>query len=218
MPCPAHFLGAMPLIRRATAFLSGLGTGAGVVESRPMRPLFTIHVGEYLVGSYIEQHFRHVNVWLPSRDTGVDLLVSDSHSRRAVSLQVKFSKDFLATHMGVEFQKNLRACGWWTIDRAKLRSSPANFWVFVLVGFDRRSTDFIIIPPKALLRRLESIHGSRTRIIQSYLWVTERRQCWETRGLGRGDQLKVANGEYRDTRRDLRRWLNAWTPIARLNR
>jgi hypothetical protein len=37
-----------------------------------MKTLFTIHAGEYLVGSHIEQHFRRVNVWIPSRDTGVD--------------------------------------------------------------------------------------------------------------------------------------------------
>jgi len=52
-----------------------------------MKPLFTIHAGEYLVGSHIEQKFRRVNVWVPSRDTGVDLLVSDRRNRHAVSLQ-----------------------------------------------------------------------------------------------------------------------------------
>src|SRR5690554_1866372 len=45
-----------------------------------MQPLFTIHAGEYLVGSHIEQHLRDpngdkVNVWVPSKDTGIDLLV-----------------------------------------------------------------------------------------------------------------------------------------------
>jgi hypothetical protein len=100
-----------------------------------MKPLFTIHAGEYLVGSHIEQQFRRVNVWVPSRDTGVDLLVSDRRNRRAVSLQVKFSKDFLVTHMGPVFQKDLRSCGWWTIDQNKLQDSPADFWVFVLHGF-----------------------------------------------------------------------------------
>jgi hypothetical protein len=49
----------------------------------------------------------------PVRDTGVDLLVSDHRNREAVSLQVKFSKDFLVTHMAPEFQQQLRACGWW---------------------------------------------------------------------------------------------------------
>jgi len=81
-----------------------------------MKLLFTIHAGEYLVGSHIEERFRHAHVWVPSRDSGIDLLVTDRRNRRAVSLQVKFSKDFLVTHMGPAFQKELRACGWWAID------------------------------------------------------------------------------------------------------
>ena len=182
-----------------------------------MKPLFTIHAGEYLVGSHIEQHFRHVNVWVPCRDTGVDLLVSDRHNRRAVSLQVKFSKDFLVTTMGPVFQKELRACGWWTIDQSKLRTSPAEFWVFVLHGFARRTVDFVIVPPRELLRRLQSIHGSQ-KTIQSYLWVTEGRRCWETRGLPRKDQLRIADGLYRVPKREFTKWLNEWGPVARLNK
>jgi hypothetical protein len=182
-----------------------------------MKSLFTIHGGEYLVGSYVEEHFKSVNVWVPSRDTGVDLLVSDRHNRRSLSLQVKFSKDFLVTHMGFEFQRNLRASGWWTIDRDKLRKSPANFWVFVLLGFAKRTTDFVIMPPKELLRRLRSIHGS-PKTIQSYLSVTERERCWETRGLRREDQLRVADGNYRESRRDFSKWLNNWDPVAWLNK
>ncbi len=182
-----------------------------------MKPLFTIHAGEYLVGSHIEQQFRHANVWVPSRDTGVDLLVSDRHNRRAVSLQVKFSKDFLVTHMGPVFQKDLRSCGWWTIDQNKLRDSPADFWVFVLHGFARRTIDFVIVPPRELSRRLRSIHGSQ-KMIQSYLWVTEGRQCWETRGLQRKDQLRITDGAYRVQKREFTRWLNEWGPVARLNK
>src|SRR5436305_1888957 len=40
-----------------------------------MKPLFTIHAGEFLVASYIEQRFKDYLVWLPSRDLGVDLLL-----------------------------------------------------------------------------------------------------------------------------------------------
>jgi len=182
-----------------------------------MKPLFTIHAGEYLVGSHIEQQFRHTNVWVPSRDTGVDLLVSDRRNRRAVSLQVKFSKDFLVTHMGPVFHKELRACGWWTIDQNKLRTSPADFWVFVVHGFARRTIDFVIVPPRELWRRLRSIHGPQ-KMIQSYLWVTEGRRCWETRGLQRKDQLRIADGVYRAPKREFTKWLNQWGPVARLNK
>ncbi len=182
-----------------------------------MKPLFTIHAGEYLVASHIEQHYKRTNVWVPSRDTGVDLLVSDSRSRRTVSLQVKFSKDFLYTMKPIFQGKDsrLHACGWWTIDREKLRKSVADFWVFMLLGFNGRTKDYVLIPPKELLHRLESIHGSQGKF-QTYLWVTDK-QCFETRGLPERDRLKVARGEFRDSSRDLSQWLNNWTPVRSLN-
>jgi hypothetical protein len=182
-----------------------------------VRSLFTIHAGEYLVASEIERRFRRTNVWVPSRDTGVDLLVTDRRSRRALSLQVKFSKDFLATHMEPVFQKRLRACGWWTIDRSKLAKSPADYWVFVLQGFANRTVDFVIVPPRELGRRLTSIHG-RDKKVHTYFWVTEGRRCWETRGTRKTDQLLLAHGEYVNRERDFTPWLNNWAPVLRLDR
>jgi len=63
-----------------------------------VKPLFTIHAGEFVVGDFLERKFRKVNVWVPSKDTGVDLVVTDKKNKKAISLQV-FSRDFLATHM-----------------------------------------------------------------------------------------------------------------------
>ncbi len=41
-----------------------------------MKPLFTIHAGEYLVASEIEKRIgKNVRIWLPVKDTGVDILV-----------------------------------------------------------------------------------------------------------------------------------------------
>jgi hypothetical protein len=181
-----------------------------------MRPLFTIHAGEYLVASHVEKHFKRANVWVPSRDTGVDLLVSDRHNRRTTSLQVKFSKDFLVTHIGPEFQKQLRACGWWTIDRDKLRGSRADYWVFVVQGFASRTVDYVVVSPRQLWRRLRAIHGGQKKI-HTYLWITETKSCWETRGLQRTDQLLIAHGEYSHRSRDFTQWLNNWSAVARLN-
>lgn len=180
-----------------------------------MKPLFTIHGGEYLVGSYIEKHYRQLNVWIPSRDSGVDLLISDHRNRRTVGLQVKFSKDFLVTHVGPAFQENIRACGWWTIDSKKVRTSRADFWVLVLLGFARRTTDFVIVPPEELWKCLQSL-GRSQRKIQTYLWVTQRDRCWETRGLSMRDQLGIGEGKFRDSRRNLTKWLNNWAPLAEL--
>lgn len=88
--------------------------------------------------------------------------------------------------------------------------------MFVLLGFDRRSKDYVIVPPKELLRRLESIHGQQKNI-QSYLWVTGTENCWETRGLSGQDQLSVADGRYREPSRNFTKWLNNWAPVEKLN-
>ena len=181
-----------------------------------MRPLFTIHAGEFVVGDHIERNFRRVNLWVPSRDTGTDLLVTDSRNAKAVSLQVKFSRDFLATHMPTIFQKPLRACGWWSLNREKIAKSTADYWVFVLVGFERRSTDFVIIKPSELLARLDTIHG-KAKTIQSYLWVTEKNRCWETRGLKRQEQLAIAQGQYSNGERDFSTYLENWSSVQALN-
>lgn len=128
-----------------------------------MTPLFTIHAGEYLVGLYIERHFKNrMNVWIPSKDTGIDLLVSDRKNRRTASLQVKFGKDFLP-EMAAELQGPLRACSWFTINRDKLRASQADFWVFVLRGFKKHSPDFVVVPTAEFQRRLRRIHGLKKK-------------------------------------------------------
>jgi hypothetical protein len=42
-----------------------------------VKSLFAIHAGEFAVGDFLERNFPNVNVWVPSIDTGVDLLVTD---------------------------------------------------------------------------------------------------------------------------------------------
>ena len=76
-----------------------------------MKTLFTVHAGEFLVGSEIEKRITGANVWVPSKDKGIDLLISDSQNGRLVTVQVKFSRDFLVTHMDEIFQKGVSACG-----------------------------------------------------------------------------------------------------------
>ena len=182
-----------------------------------MKPLFTIHAGEYLVGSHVEHQFRRVKVWIPTKDTGTDLLVSDRLKRHSVSLQVKFSKDWLVNQKDLAVQRGLKAMGWWTIDSDKLRHSEADYWVFVLQDFAGRSFDFVVIPSQELFRRLQAIHGRQKRI-QTYLWITNKGRCWETRDLKKRDQISIADGTYKNKTRDFTNWLNTWSPIARLNR
>ncbi len=76
-----------------------------------MKPIFTIHAGEYLVGEYIERNFPEWNVWLPSRDTGVDLLVTNKRNQKVLPLQVKFSKDYSFNGSPL-LQSRMVAGGW----------------------------------------------------------------------------------------------------------
>jgi hypothetical protein len=172
-----------------------------------MRPIFTIHAGEFLVGEYLERTFKNVQIWVPAKDTGIDLLVTNSRNTKAVSFQVKFSRDFLTTYMDTIFQQPMRACGWFTLNRVKIANSSADFWVFVLIGSKKRSHDFVVLRPGDLLKRLDIIHGEQ-RTIQSYIWVTERERCWETRGLLREERLQIAQNSFRNPDRDFTTYLN----------
>lgn len=181
-----------------------------------MKPLFTVHAGEFLVGDYIERTIRKVNLWLPSRDTGVDLLVTDLKNQQVISLQVKFSRDFLVTHKPPSLQERLRAYGWWSIQRKQIENSKADYWVFVLVGFANRSRDFIVIKPSELLKRLDKIHDGQPETIQIYFCVTKDKRCWEARGLRQSDETEIAEGRYTHTIRDFSEYLNRWDPIKAL--
>lgn len=88
-----------------------------------MRPLFTIPAGELLAGGHIERHFRNTNVWVPSKDTGTDLLVTNRRNSASVSLPVKLSRDFWVTDSFAKFQKPLRTCGLLGSLACRLRTS-----------------------------------------------------------------------------------------------
>jgi hypothetical protein len=177
--------------------------------------MFTVHVGEYLVGEHIERAYPRWNVWVPSKDTGIDLLVSDAKNRKTASLQVKFSKDFIVPYESSLLQSRLLAVGWWKHDPKKIQESKADFWVFVLPSFEEKQTSFIILPPAELLRRLRAIHGRSNKLIHSYLLVTKRQRCWETRGLTKADEELVALDRYSNADRDFTVFLNTWKQIEK---
>lgn len=180
-----------------------------------MKHMFTVHIGEYLVGDYIERAYPDWNVGVPSKDTGTDLLVTEARNRKTVTLQVKFSKDFNPTHGSPLLQSRLLAAGWSTHDLAKVQATSADFWVFVLPSSVEKQTSFIVLPPTELLRRSRAIHGRSNRRIHSYLRVTKIKRCWETRGLATADQELVALDRYSSAGRDSTLFLNAWGQIEK---
>ena len=174
-----------------------------------MRPLFTIHAGEYLVAEHIERTFPKWRVWIPSKDTGVDLLVTGKGNRKAVSLQVKFSKDFDSSHES--------PIGWWNYEAKKIRSSTADFWVFVLTSFTQKP-NYIIVSPDELLRRFKAIHGRNAKRIHSYLCVIKTKhglQCWDVRNLANADYDLIESGRFREKDRNFTKYLNGWMQIDR---
>jgi|ERR1051326_2253968 hypothetical protein len=179
-----------------------------------MKPLFTIHAGEYLVGLHVEKRFKKFHVWIPSKDTGIDLLLTNSTKNKRLGLQVKFSKDFLAPETAPAFHKGLLACGWWTLNRNKIKNSKADFWIFVLYSFDNREAQYLMLKPQKLFAILKAIHGN-TKSMNVYFWVTARNKCWETRGLNKSDQNLIAENKYSNPIRNMTRFLNDWETIRR---
>jgi hypothetical protein len=181
-----------------------------------MRPIFTIHAGEFLVGQHIESKFKDKNVWVPTKDRGLDLLVTDGSNKRALSIQVKFSRDFLPL-MKLEpaAQKELRSCTWFTLDRDKIAQSTADIWVLVLLGFEKSTYDFVIISPRELVKRLEQLHPELEKY-QTYVWVTKHERAWLTRGISKDEQMKITANTYDHKLRDLSLELNNWSSIEQL--
>jgi len=178
-----------------------------------MKPLFTVHAGEYLVGDCIESRLGdRLNVWIPSRDTGIDLLVTNRSNQRATSLQVKFGKDYLPEKRA-ELRHSLRCLAWFTLGRAKLDNSRAEFWVFVLYAFEADMPDYLVIPTANLQKYVAEAHASKSDKVQIYFSSTQSDRCWETRGLRNAEMEQIASGSYNDPIRDFTRYLNQWAVI-----
>ena len=177
-----------------------------------MQPLFTVHAGEMIVADALQARFgKHANVWIPTKDTGVDLLVSDTTNRKTVSLQVKHSRCYAYPHLQARFGQNLTSCGWWRFDTQKLKNSPADLWVLIIIGTQQPAVHFIFIEPKALLARITKLRPNASST-QSHLWI-ERNNCWETMGLKQNDKTQLVSGAFTPKSRNFSEFLGAWSKI-----
>ncbi|MCB0724360.1 MAG: hypothetical protein KDC73_06620 [Ignavibacteriae bacterium] len=186
-----------------------------------MRPIFTIHAGEYLVASELEKNksFKksNANIWIPGKDTGIDLLLTDKTNRRTVSLQVKFSKSFEPVSDNPEIRKRVRSQGWWIINSKKLKLSLADFWVFVTYSFDTKQNDFIIVKPKefyAFLRKLKN-KPDKNGSYHLYSCVTRNDKALETRGLSKKELEGYYFNFYNSPTRNLTKFLNNWNILLK---
>ena len=181
-----------------------------------MRPIFTVHAGEFLVGQHIEREFKK-NIWVPTKDTGVDLLVTNQKNTKTISLQVKFSKDFLSImKLPESVLGGLRSSAWFTLDREKIRRSTADLWVFVLAAFTKRPPDYVVIKPSELVKKLDALGGTSEKPIQTYILVTKHKKCWLARGLSNADHEAISKNQFENRNRDLTAYLNGWDSIKSL--
>ena len=178
-----------------------------------MKPLFTIHEGEFLVGDHISRTLgRKYDVWVPTKDSGVDLLVTDRRRRgKAVGLQVKFSRGF---NIREELARHVVATSWFTLDPKKIRRSLAELWVFVILTL-RHEQHFVVIPTKELRKRTPRGQGKMWNL---YLWVYAEGSCYQVRDLGKDETLDTVHRGVRDRHRDFSEWLENWRLLGRYSR
>ncbi len=178
-----------------------------------MKPIFTVDAGEYLVGEELEQ--RGLRVWVPSKDTGVDLLVTDQAIRRSVSLQVKMSRDYSdqnSASIGAETEANGLFSAW--IER--LRKDSVHFWVFVIVGAKLKKKQFLFIRPLDLYARLSKLKVKKNRPQHFFIWIAKDGRCWEAEGLSRDEWRSIALGTYKNPLRDFTPIVRDWSAVEKM--
>jgi hypothetical protein len=177
-----------------------------------MKPIFTIHEGEFLVGDYINRKLGHqYNVWVPTKDSGVDLLVTRKHRKgEAVGLQAKFSRSF---DIRPELARHVIATSWFVLEPQKIRKSQADLWVFAIMTL-QHDQHFVVIPKRELQKRIPRNPGKRWTL---YLWVYADGSCFQVRDLSTDERLETVHSGVRDRRRDFSQWLENWRLLEKFS-
>ena len=178
-----------------------------------MKPIFTIHEGEFLAGDHINRRLGHkYDAWVPTKDSGVDLLVTRKRRKStAVGLQVKFSRGF---SIPKELTRHVFATSWFVLNPEKIRRSQADLWVFVIMTLSHEQ-HFVVIPKRDLQKRIPRGCGKRWDL---YLWVYESGSCYKVRGLKKNEKLGVVQRGVSDRYRDFSEWLENWNLLERFSR
>jgi len=178
-----------------------------------MKPLFTVHEGEFLVGDHINRRLGHkFDAWVPTKDSGVDLLVTRKGRRGSpVGLQVKFSRGF---GIREDMARHMLAVGWYTLDPKKIRKSQAELWVFVILTL-KHEEHFVVIPSRELRQRIPRGVG---KIWHLYLSVFDDGRCFQIRDLNKEEKLDLHHRGVRDRHRDFSEWLEHWPLLDKLTR
>jgi len=190
-----------------------------------MKPFYSIHEGEYLVGLCIKEKIKGCELWIPVKDRGVDILLTNKDDyKKNVSLQVKSSTDHLPTHSPEEI-KFYSSCGFWNFGPTAVKKSiettdpknhkkPADFWIIAIHSFFGKKTDCIVIKPSELYERFSKFKKTE----KTYFWITKDGKCFETRGLNKSQQKLLMEGKINsiEPERNFTGYLNNWKPVKQL--
>jgi hypothetical protein len=171
------------------------------------------------VRKYIASNFPEKTVSEPTKDSGLDLLVTNQGNARTLKLKVHHSKDYVpqwttVEHVDLSVSKEFKAAGLFTPIRQQLDQSVADFWVLELSGSEDKY-DYVLIPPGELSNRLGVLpDGSRKHFI--YVWMTKRGRAWLGRDLNEHQRKSIAENKFEKEDRELTKYLNDWTPVRKL--
>jgi len=179
-----------------------------------MKPLFTIHGGEYLFGITMELRFPELRIWIPAKDDGIDFLVTDVEHKKTLSVQVKYSKDFNWSHGNPVLKPHVKSAGWYSLNREKIENSKADYWVMVNYDGVKKNTDFLFIKPQDLLTKYDSL-GRTGKRIESYIMVMNNGECYETRGMRKREMNTILSGSLSNTNRCLKPYIEEWGVIEK---
>lgn len=182
-----------------------------------MKPLFTIHEGEFLVGDHISRSFgKRYDVWVPAKDDGIDLLVTHKKKKKhsnPVSIQVKHSRSFDARHsLPDEYAGSAK--GWYTLNPTKIRKSRADIWIFVILTL-RQEKHFIIMPTAVLKSRIPK---RQSKSWHFYLSTWDNGYCFNTRGMTREELLNALKNGKIDPKKDYTEYLENWDLLEKVAR
>lgn len=177
-----------------------------------MKPLFTVHEGEFLVGDHINRKLgKKYEVWVPTKDEGVDLLVTRRKGKqRPVRVQVKFSRDFGSKIIPAE---ELLARGWFTLKPEKIRKSKADLWIFAILTL-RHQAHYVLVPTKELKRRIPSKVGKKWHL---YPTVLRKGRCYDFRGMKKPEERMAVLGGIKKKKRDYSEFLENWKLLGKMS-
>jgi hypothetical protein len=181
-----------------------------------MKPMFTVHAGEFVFAEVVEKSYPMLKLWMPTKDTGVDFLITDAEGENPVSVQVKMSRDYRPPYLRSEFDERLTAAGWFVFSYSALENSLAKVWSLILVSHERRQRPiFVNLSPQALLEGLIKTHGVK-KTYHVYPWVLTEGVCMQGRGLKEAHKKEFLAGSFELGHRDMTPFLENWEFLDKL--